>query len=84
MQAYFEALKILLQPANFLVMYACALVGCVLGAIPGLSGGLLVQSTLSFIAFGYSTSEILYAAERIVSTAFSRRILSCAPAVLML
>ena len=40
MEAYFEALKILLQPANFLVMYACALVGCVLGAIPGLSGGL--------------------------------------------
>ena len=40
MQAYIEALGILLQPANFLVMYACALVGCVLGAIPGLSGGL--------------------------------------------
>ena len=40
MQAYIQALGILLQPANFLVMYACALVGCVLGAIPGLSGGL--------------------------------------------
>ena len=40
MQAYLQALGILLQPANFLVMYVCALVGCVLGAIPGLSGGL--------------------------------------------
>ena len=40
MQAYLQALGILLQPANFLIMYVCALVGCVLGAIPGLSGGL--------------------------------------------
>ena len=40
MQAYLQALGVLLQPANFLVMYVCALVGCVLGAIPGLSGGL--------------------------------------------
>lgn len=30
----------LLQPVNFIMMYICALVGCVLGAIPGLSGGL--------------------------------------------
>ena len=40
MQAYLQALGILLQPANFIVMYVCALVGCILGAIPGLSGGL--------------------------------------------
>ena len=40
MQAYLQALGILLQPTNFIVMYVCALVGCVLGAIPGLSGGL--------------------------------------------
>lgn len=40
MASYFEALKILFQPMNFLMMYACALIGCILGAIPGLSGGL--------------------------------------------
>ena len=40
MQPYLQALGILLQPANFLIMYACSLIGCVLGAIPGLSGGL--------------------------------------------
>jgi putative tricarboxylic transport membrane protein len=40
MAAYLEALKILFQPTNFIMMYLCSLVGCVLGAIPGLSGGL--------------------------------------------
>jgi len=40
MAAYLEALGILFQPMNFIMMYLCSLVGCVLGAIPGLSGGL--------------------------------------------
>ncbi|MCI8762387.1 MAG: hypothetical protein HFF28_06070, partial [Oscillospiraceae bacterium] len=40
MEAYLSALTTLLQPTNFIMMYLCCLVGCVLGAIPGLSGGL--------------------------------------------
>lgn len=40
MEAYLSALTTLLQPTNLIMMYLCALVGCVLGAIPGLSGGL--------------------------------------------
>ncbi len=35
-----EALGILFQPLNFILMLLCAVVGCILGAIPGLSGGL--------------------------------------------
>ena len=35
-----EALGILFQPMNFIMMLVCAVVGCILGAIPGLSGGL--------------------------------------------
>ena len=54
MQAYLEALGILLQPANFLIMYVCALVGCVLGAIPGLSGGLGITLLLP-MTFALST-----------------------------
>lgn len=34
------ALGILFQPLNFIMMIVCAVVGCILGAIPGLSGGL--------------------------------------------
>lgn len=40
MEAYLTALSTLLQPANFIMMFLCAMVGVVLGAIPGLSGGL--------------------------------------------
>lgn len=40
MSAYLSALMTLLQPVNFIMMYLCAVVGCILGAIPGLSGGL--------------------------------------------
>ena len=34
------ALGILFQPLNFIMMLVCAVIGCILGAIPGLSGGL--------------------------------------------
>lgn len=34
------ALGILFQPLNFIMMLICAVIGCILGAIPGLSGGL--------------------------------------------
>ena len=40
MASYLSALGVLFQPMNFIMMYLCSLVGCVLGAIPGLSGGL--------------------------------------------
>ena len=40
MSPYLSALGILFQPMNFIMMYLCAVVGCILGAIPGLSGGL--------------------------------------------
>ncbi len=40
MASYLSALAILFEPVNFIMMYLCSLVGCVLGAIPGLSGGL--------------------------------------------
>ena len=40
MASYLSALGVLFQPVNFIMMYLCSLVGCVLGAIPGLSGGL--------------------------------------------
>ena len=59
MQAYLQALGILLQPVNFLVMYVCALVGCVLGAIPGLSGGLGITLLLP-MTFALNT-EISFA-----------------------
>ena len=40
MASYLSALGVLFQPMNFIMMYLCSLIGCVLGAIPGLSGGL--------------------------------------------
>lgn len=40
MEAYLTALTTLLQPVNLIMMYLCAVIGCNLGAIPGLSGGL--------------------------------------------
>lgn len=35
-----EALGIMFQPMNFIMMILCGVIGCILGAIPGLSGGL--------------------------------------------
>lgn len=40
LQGYITALGQMFQPTNFILMYLCAMVGVVLGAIPGLSGGL--------------------------------------------
>ena len=40
MQAYLQGLLTCLQPLNLIMLYVCSLVGCVLGAIPGLAGGL--------------------------------------------
>ena len=40
MADYITAFLTLMEPMNFIMMYICSLVGCVLGAIPGLSGGL--------------------------------------------
>ena len=46
MQTYLDALMICLQPANFLMMYAMVVLGCLLGAIPGLSGGIGISLLL--------------------------------------
>lgn len=40
MEAYFEALLNVLQPGNLLMLWATTIVGIILGAIPGLAGGL--------------------------------------------
>lgn len=40
MASYLSALGVLFQPLNFIMMYLCSIIGCILGAIPGLSGGL--------------------------------------------
>lgn len=40
METYIASLLTVLQPLNLSMLYLCSLVGCVLGAIPGLSGGL--------------------------------------------
>jgi len=40
MGTYFGSLLTVFQPMNLLLLYFCSLVGVVLGAIPGLSGGL--------------------------------------------
>ncbi len=54
MEAYLNALTTLSQPTNFIMMYLCALVGCILGAIPGLNGGLGITLLLP-ICFALST-----------------------------
>lgn len=46
MSAYITALGILLQPVNLLLMLICAVAGVILGAIPGLSGGLGISLIL--------------------------------------
>ena len=40
MEAYLAAFMTLMEPLNLIMMYLCTVVGCILGAIPGLSGGL--------------------------------------------
>ena len=40
MAAYFSSLLTVLQPVNLLMLFLCSMIGVVLGAIPGLSGGL--------------------------------------------
>ena len=48
------ALLTLLQPQNLIMMYICNLIGCVLGAIPGLNGGLGMTLILP-LTFAFST-----------------------------
>lgn len=40
MASYFASLLTVLQPSNLLMLFVCSMLGVVLGAIPGLSGGL--------------------------------------------
>ena len=40
MATYLSALLVVLQPLNLIMLFICAVIGCILGAIPGLSGGL--------------------------------------------
>jgi len=40
MASYFSALLTVLQPLNLLMLFVCSMLGVILGAIPGLSGGL--------------------------------------------
>lgn len=40
MASYFTALTTVLQPMNLLMLFVCSILGVILGAIPGLSGGL--------------------------------------------
>ena len=54
MADYITAFLTLMEPMNFIMMYLCSLVGCVLGAIPGLSGGLGITLILP-MTFALST-----------------------------
>ncbi|MCI6886979.1 MAG: tripartite tricarboxylate transporter permease [Lachnospiraceae bacterium] len=54
MQAYISALGTLLQPQNLFMMYLCNIIGAVLGAIPGLNGGLGMTLILP-LTFAFST-----------------------------
>ncbi|MBR2823513.1 MAG: tripartite tricarboxylate transporter permease [Clostridia bacterium] len=49
-----QAIGIVLQPLNFLLMILCGVIGCILGAIPGLSGGLGITLLLP-MTFALST-----------------------------
>ncbi len=49
-----QAIGIVLQPVNFLLMILCGVIGCILGAIPGLSGGLGITLLLP-MTFALST-----------------------------
>lgn len=54
MASYLSALGVLFQPLNFIMMFLCSMIGCVLGAIPGLSGGLGITLILP-MTFALST-----------------------------
>lgn len=54
MATYFSSLMTVLQPLNLVMLYICSLIGCVLGAIPGLSGGLGITLILP-LTFALST-----------------------------
>ena len=40
MGSYLSALMMVLQPQNFIALFLCAIIGVILGAIPGLAGGM--------------------------------------------
>ena len=40
MASFFSSLLVVLQPLNLLALFACSVIGAILGAIPGLSGGM--------------------------------------------
>ena len=44
MATYLASLMTVLQPMNLIMLWVCAVIGCILGAIPGLSGGLGITS----------------------------------------
>lgn len=54
MANYITALMTLLQPTNLIMLCVCATVGVVLGAIPGLSGGLGITLILP-LTFAFNT-----------------------------
>ena len=40
MASFLSALLVVLQPGNLLALFVCAVIGVILGAIPGLAGGM--------------------------------------------
>ncbi len=55
MASYLSALGVLFQPMNFIMMYLCTVAGMILGAIPGLSGGLGISLILP-LTFALNTN----------------------------
>ncbi len=54
MANFMTALMTLMQPTNFIMLCVCAVVGVILGAIPGLSGGLGITLILP-LTFAFNT-----------------------------
>ncbi|MDO4620751.1 MAG: tripartite tricarboxylate transporter permease [Lachnospiraceae bacterium] len=54
MATYLSSLMIVLQPVNLIALYLCSIIGCILGAIPGLAGGLGITLILP-LTFAMST-----------------------------
>ncbi len=54
MANFMTALITLMQPTNFIMLCVCAIVGVILGAIPGLSGGLGITLILP-LTFAFNT-----------------------------
>lgn len=44
---FFSALQVLLEPANFLLLFLCSAIGIIIGAIPGLNAGMGIAILLS-------------------------------------